>query len=93
MDRVVWSSQARADAEAIAAYIGRDSASASRSWMMRVLRAVEQLEAFPRSGRIVPEYGDADIRELLVGDYRVIYRIVTGGVEIAEVYHGAQLLD
>ena len=49
--------------------------------------------AFPRSGRIVPEVGDPAIREILLGNYRIVYRIKSGAVEILAVHHGARLLD
>ena len=44
-------------------------------------------------GRIVPEFGIENIREIIVGSYRVIYRIRDEDVQILTVHHGAQLLD
>ena len=60
--------------------------------MARIYRAVERLKDFPASGRIVPEYRDADIRELIIGNYRIIYRVSAIGVEIARVWHSARPL-
>ena len=37
-----------------------------------VFEAVKRLEIFPRSGRIVPEIGQEDIREILFGSYRIV---------------------
>ena len=60
---------------------------------MDVLAAVERLVAFPYSGRTVPEVDDPLIREILLGNYRIVYRIAGEVVEILTVYHGARLLD
>ena len=57
---------------------------------MRLARA---LRRFPESGRVVPELGREEIRELLVGSYRVIYRRSKNRIEIAMVRHQARHFD
>jgi plasmid stabilization system protein ParE len=47
---------------------------------------------FPQSGRLVPEIGQADIREILVQDIRIIYKVGDDVVLILAVRHGARLL-
>ncbi|MCP5111722.1 MAG: type II toxin-antitoxin system RelE/ParE family toxin, partial [bacterium] len=59
----------------------------------RVLRATDRLVDLPRLGRSVPEFGIEDIREVIVGSYRVIYRIRDDEVHLLTVHHGARLLD
>jgi toxin ParE1/3/4 len=39
---------------------------------------------------MVPDYQDEAIRELIVGDYRVVYRIVGDEVRIIAVVHGSR---
>jgi toxin ParE1/3/4 len=51
------------------------------------------LADFPGSGRVVPEIGRMEIRELILGDYRIVYRHHVGRVEILTVFHGARLLS
>jgi plasmid stabilization system protein ParE len=53
----------------------------------------DRLSQFPRSGRIVPELGRDDIREVIVQSYRVIYRLRGDEVEILTVHHSARRLD
>ena len=48
---------------------------------------------FPCSGQIVRELGREEIRELLKGNYRIVYRVAEDRVEILTVYHSARLLD
>jgi plasmid stabilization system protein ParE len=55
MARIRWSNQALADLEAIGDFIARDTPSMAQVFVERVFAAVTRLEAFPRSGRVVPE--------------------------------------
>lgn len=58
----------------------------------RILTRVTQLEAFPDSGQMVPEYGRKDIREVLVHSYRIIHHVFPSEVRILTVVHGSMLL-
>lgn len=62
--------------------------------MDRVTERLSQLEAFPESGRIVPEFDERVFRELVEGDYRIIYERFADRVEVVAVVHGSRsLLD
>jgi toxin ParE1/3/4 len=41
----------------------------------RVTRRSQQIGSFPLSGRVVPEFGVGQIREVCEGPYRIIYHI------------------
>ena len=58
----------------------------------RLTKHSEQIAAFPRSGRMVPEYEAPDIREVIERPYRIIYRIKADQIDILALVHGAQLL-
>ena len=91
--RVVWSSKALEDVEAIATYISRDSISFASSVVRRILKSSRRLTDFPLSGRIVPEFEDKNIREVIVYSYRIIYRVRVDVVTIAAVIHGRRILE
>jgi hypothetical protein len=57
----------------------------------RLVAAVERLEAFPRSGRIVPERNDETVREVIVRPYRIVYRLRPGLAEIVTVFRASRL--
>jgi len=57
--------------------------------VQRLVAAVERLAMFPNSGRVVPEFGDPVIREVLWRNYRLVYRVLGQNVEIVTVFHGA----
>lgn len=93
MAGLTWTPQALDDVDAICKFIARDSPRYAQLFATQVFKSVERLEVFPNSGHIVPGIGQEDIREIILGDYRVIYRILNDEVEILTVYHSARLLD
>ena len=93
MVEVRWTLQAAEDLESIADFISKDSPHYARLFVIDVLEAVERLSNFPKLGRIVPEVDDPVIREIILGNYRIIYRATDDSPEVLTVYHGARLLD
>jgi plasmid stabilization system protein ParE len=90
---VVWSPRAVEDVEAIALYIAADSTSYAAAVVKKIVDTTRSLRRFPFAGRIVPEFGEENIREKLVYSYRIIYRIQEETVTIAAVIHGKRLLE
>jgi toxin ParE1/3/4 len=88
---ILWSPQARRDLEAVRAYIAEDSAHYADLVVRRIFAAVERLERFPESGRIVPERGTANVREVIVKPFRVVYRVRSGTVEVVTVFRSSRL--
>ncbi|MEK6700542.1 MAG: type II toxin-antitoxin system RelE/ParE family toxin [Nitrospirota bacterium] len=93
MAQVSWTEQALDDVAATCEFIARDSFRYAQLFADRVFTAAGRLEISPRLGRVVPEFGRDDIREILLGNYRIVYRVFPHKVEILTVYHGARLLD
>lgn len=91
--KVVWSPLALNKVEEVADIIRYDKPGAARKWVQDLLEAAEALADLPRRGRIVPEIQRSEIRELLLGNYRMIYRIEDTVVSILTVRHGRQLLE
>ncbi len=92
MAEIRWTLQAADDLEDIARFIAQDSAHYARRFVTEALDAIEQLAVFPHSGRIVPEAGDPAIREIILGNYRIVHRVQPEAVEILAVWHSARLL-
>jgi plasmid stabilization system protein ParE len=90
--RVHWTARALARLDAICSYIAKDSPPAAAAMERRLLLRSRQIAAHPRSGRMVPDYERDDVRELIEGNYRIIYRIRTDQVDVVAVMHCAQLL-
>ena len=92
MTRVIWTRGAVEDVEAVKAYVARDSVRYATLLAERIVAAVDRLETFPESGRVVPEVGDESLREVIYGAYRIVYRIKAESVEVVTVHHAARLL-
>ena len=93
MAEVKWTLQALDDLESICLFIGRDSPQAAAVFAQRAFRSTDPLVNFPRFGKVVPELEIENIREIILGNYRVIYRIENEQVQVLTVHHGARLLD
>src|SRR5262245_17750683 len=91
MTHISWTPQAIEDLEAIRAYVARDSQHYAALLVERLFACVDHLATFPEAGRIVPEFQRADLRETILGSYRVVYRLRAGQVEVLTVFHGARL--
>jgi toxin ParE1/3/4 len=92
---LVWTRPALDGLLEITHYIMADNPSAARAFADKIKAKVGRLRTFPESGRVVPEFPASDLREVLIGDYRVIYRFLKTKqtVQVLAVYHGARLLD
>ncbi len=93
MAKVTWTDQALDDLDSICLFIARDSLQYAKMFAIRAFEATGRLELFSKSGRIVPEINREDIREIILGHYRIIYRVITEEVEILTVHHGASPLE
>jgi len=90
MGEIVWSPQAADNLRAIADYIADDSPIAADNVVDGIIRAVRKLERYPQSGRMIPELEQRDHREIIVGAYRVMYRVLPDHVRITSIIHGAR---
>ncbi len=90
--KIVWSPLAIDRVSEIAEYIARDKPSAAEKWVETVFSKVKQLKSSPEIGRIVPEIRNAQFRELIYGNYRIIYRIEKKQISILTIRHGRQIL-
>ena len=84
---VKWSYPARNDLKKIHDYIARDSKFYASKVTQDIVEKSEKLNAFPESGRIVPEIGDPTIREVFIYSYRIIYMISSHRIEILALVH------
>jgi plasmid stabilization system protein ParE len=90
--QVALSPSARQDLRDIVHYISLDAPERAMEFGQLLIGSTRRLAEFPEMGRIVPEFGDPLIREIVVRTYRVIYRIDRGAarVDIVRYWHGAR---
>jgi addiction module RelE/StbE family toxin len=90
--KVEFSPTALFDLEDIADYIAQDNPIAAELWVDKLVETAQKVASHPRSGRAVPEVEDPKIRELIVGVYRVIYRVEEKRLLVLTVIEGHRRL-
>lgn len=90
--KIIWSPLAIERVSEIAEYIAQDKPSAAENWIDTVFSKVDKLKSSPEIGRIVPEIKNNQFRELIYGNYRIIYRIEKKQISILTIRHGMQIL-
>jgi toxin ParE1/3/4 len=75
---------------AIKEYIAKDNPAAAREFCVGLYESTGRLRQFPRSGQVVPEFGKEDLREILFGDYRILYECRAGACYVKAVIHGSR---
>ena len=91
--KIVWAVESLKDIEEIISYVSKDSKLYTINFASKIISAVETLEAFPEIGRIVPEYDNTLIREIIYRNYRIVYKISEKIIEIVTVFQGSKRLD
>jgi plasmid stabilization system protein ParE len=93
MVEVKWTNQSIEDINNIADFIAKDSVKYARLQVNTFFDTCKILEQFPYAGRVVPESGKENIRELKVGSYRIIYLIINQGtIDILTIRHSHRIL-
>jgi plasmid stabilization system protein ParE len=90
--KVVWSPLAIEKLEAIAKFIALDKHMAAEKWVNDIFDRADLLGSQPESGRQVPEMLDTSYREVIFGNYRIIYK-VGNEVKILTLRNCRQLLN
>jgi plasmid stabilization system protein ParE len=90
MGQVIWAPSALEDIEQVAQFIARDSSDQAALFVGRLIEATDRLGSVPLSGRIIPEIGHPDCREIIYGAYRIMYRVQGEDVWVTGVVHGAR---
>ncbi len=88
---VHWTDEAQNHLDKIHDYIAQDSPEYALRVVDRLTRRSEQIATFPRSGRIVPEVQDSDLREIIEGPFRIVYRILGERIDVIVVFHSSRI--
>jgi plasmid stabilization system protein ParE len=93
MVKIKWNEDAILDMDEIAEYIAQDSEFYALIQLEKFFERVEILKGNMKAGKVVPEVGEEKVRELIEGNYRIIYEIKgVSTVEVLCIIHGMRLL-
>ncbi len=90
--KVAWTQQAQERLQEVDEFISQDSPERATLFVDRLIQRGDRLGLFPKSGRRVPELESEDIREVLEGNYRIVYRVKPLRIEILTIVEGHRLL-
>lgn len=91
MAKIVWTEQSVFDLKDIFDYISKDSKRYAENQVSRIKTKTLILKTQSESGRIVPELGINEIRELIERNYRIVYRILNDNtIEVLTIHHSAR---
>ncbi|MBM2814215.1 MAG: hypothetical protein HW421_977 [Ignavibacteria bacterium] len=94
MVEVNWTEEALEDLHKIGDYIETESSKFAILTIETLFYSTEILESSPQAGRVVPEFQKNWLRELIRGNYRIVYRIVgKKRIDILTVHHSKRLLS
>jgi toxin ParE1/3/4 len=91
--RLIWTNQALDDFEALLEYISRDAPMAARRFGQKLFDKVGLLQSNPLLGSVIREDDSQTYREILQGNYRLIYRVDGEVVYLVTIHHAARLLS
>lgn len=83
MAKIIWTDRALNDLENIGNYISQDSFKYAKITLQRILESAKLVETNPKIGRVVHEIGNKNIREVIMGRYRIIYHLE--GIDLVSI--------
>lgn len=92
MVKIIWTELALADLKVIHNFISNDSKFYADRFVAKLIESVDKLGLFPNLGRVVPEFGDTRLREIIEGNYRLIYKVHVNYIGIVRIHHSSRQL-
>ncbi|MBL0217936.1 MAG: type II toxin-antitoxin system RelE/ParE family toxin [Myxococcales bacterium] len=83
-----WTKRAELELQEIIDRIADDNPIAAYEWGERLVRRADAAARMKLSGRVVPELGREDVREVFLGAYRIMYRVTGAGIVVITVLEG-----
>jgi len=94
MVQIRWLKEAKEDLKSVFDYISTDSVRYAKFQVEKIKNKVEILKLHPLAGKTLEEHDNPDLREIIEGEYRIIYKVInTKLIHILLVHHGARSLQ
>ncbi|MBK9982122.1 MAG: type II toxin-antitoxin system RelE/ParE family toxin [Saprospiraceae bacterium] len=91
MVRLIWTELASSELKEIYDYISNDSKLYAKRQVIRIRQKTMKLKTSKYIGRQVEEIGIPTIRELIEGNYRIIYKVMNDHeVAILTIHHSSR---
>ena len=90
--KVIWSKESLNRLIEIEEFIAEDNPLKAIEFTDFLVSKSFIIEENPKMGRMVPEFSDPDIRELIIKGYRLVYRIGKNRIDVVTVFEGHRLI-
>jgi addiction module RelE/StbE family toxin len=90
MVQIIWTELALYELKHIKEYISFDSVFYAKNVVQKIRNKTKLLKQFPKRGGIIPEINIENYRQLIEGNYRIMYKISGDKVYILSIFHGAR---
>jgi toxin ParE1/3/4 len=90
--RIIWSPLAVERISEISDYLAEDNPDAAITWVESIFKIIERFIDYPEMGCVVPELDKPNTREIIHGNYRIIYKILQENIHILTVRYLKQIL-
>jgi len=87
---IKWTEAATEDLSEVAQFIARDAPFYAAALVRQARAAALTLRHSANRGRIVPECGESDLREIFLKNFRLIYQITESTIYVLAFVHGAR---
>lgn len=89
-----WTPQSIIDLTNISEFIAKDSPQYAFITISKIRKLAKQLKLHPFSGRKLPEINQTNVREIIFGNYRIIYKVISDyRIDIITIHHSAKRLS
>jgi toxin ParE1/3/4 len=90
--KLIWMPRAQSDLRDLKNCIVQTAPKNAQRYVQKIKAAAKRLKRFPEIGWIVDEFQDPELREIVLGSHRVIYRYRNNTVAILSVFRGSRIL-
>ena len=90
--KAAWTRKAQQRLLEIHDHIALDQPGNAKDFVRRLINKADLIALAPEGGSLIPQYKRSDLRETYEGEYRIIYRIRSHGIDVITVRHMARLL-
>ena len=90
--KIVWTKESLSKLIEIEEFIAEDNPHKAIEFINFLIEKTNTIKKNPNIGRVVPELSNPLIRELIVKNYRIVYKIDESKIEILTVFEGHRLI-
>jgi len=90
--KLIWTEESLNKLIEIEEFIAEDNPIIAAEFIEYLIGKAERIIENPNSGRVVPEFSNPRIRELIQKNYRIVYQVSKDKIQILTVFEAHRLI-